>query len=54
MWDLIATPTPVGAVCVRLREEYAVDEATCLGDVLALLQEWCEAGLIEVSHETRE
>jgi len=54
VWDLIATPTPVDAVCARLREEYAVDEATCLGEVIALLQEWCEAGLIEVSHEARE
>src|ERR1700704_4622133 len=52
VWDLIETPTPVGAVGAYLREEYAVDEATCLGDVIALLQEWCEAGLIEASHKT--
>jgi hypothetical protein len=52
VWDLIAMPTSIGTVCARLREEYAVDEATCLRDVTALLQDWCEAGLIKVSHET--
>jgi hypothetical protein len=52
VWELIETPMPVGAVCARLRDEYAVEEATCLREVTALLQEWSEAGLIEVSHET--
>jgi hypothetical protein len=54
VWALIQTPTPVGTVCARLCEEYAVDEATCWREVITLLQEWCEAGLIEVNHETRE
>ena len=48
VWDLIATPTQVSAVCARLRQEYTVDEATCRKSVVRLLQRLCEAGLVQV------
>jgi len=49
VWELIATPMPVSAVCAQLRREFAVDEATCLREVLALLQEMAAAGLVQVT-----
>lgn len=49
VWELIATPVQVGAMCDRLQQEFAVDEATCRKDVLALLQDLANAGLLQVS-----
>jgi hypothetical protein len=46
VWELIATPTPVQAVCDQLRQEFDVDESACLEEVLALLQELSLAGLV--------
>lgn len=34
---LLATPVDVATLCRRLVDRYAVDEATCRGDVLAFL-----------------
>jgi len=48
VWDLIATPLPVAAVCARLCKEYAVDEATCLREVTNLLQRLSASGLVQV------
>lgn len=48
VWSLIDAPTTVGALCARLREEYAVDEATCLSEVGALLVGLQTAGLVTV------
>lgn len=52
VWDLIVTPTPVSAVCSRLRKEYVVDEATCRKSVVTLLQHLCEARLVQVINAT--
>ena len=49
VWELIATPMSVGAVCAQLRQEFAVDEATCLREVLALLQGLSVAGLVQMA-----
>jgi hypothetical protein len=48
VWDMIYPPAPVGAVCARLRQEYTVDEKTCLREVIALLQQLEAAGLVAV------
>jgi hypothetical protein len=48
VWELIKNPIPVSVICVRLCEEYAVDEKTCRGDLLQLLQSLKDAGLLEV------
>lgn len=48
VWNLIAKPALVSAVCARLRKEYTVDEATCRNSVVKLLQRLCEAGLVQV------
>ena len=52
VWELIVTPMPVSAVCVQLRREFAVDEATCLRETLSLLQALCAAGLVQVVDKT--
>ncbi len=48
VWELIATPLAVSAVCARLCNEYTVDEATCLREVTALLKRLYAAGLVQV------
>lgn len=47
VWDLIATPMSLAAICAQLGREYAVDEQTCQRQVVALLQSLREAGLAE-------
>jgi hypothetical protein len=49
VWDMIATPMSLDAICTRLRREYAVDEPTCRREVTALLQGLCDAGLVQVA-----
>ena len=48
LWELIGEPTAVSAVCARLRQEFAVDQETCLREALQLLQGLHEAGLVQV------
>ncbi|MBI2865193.1 MAG: PqqD family protein [Chloroflexi bacterium] len=48
VWDLIATPMSLDAVCAQLREEYEVDETTCQREVIRLLQRLDDAGLLQV------
>ncbi len=48
LWELIGEPTAVSAVCVQLRQEFAVDQETCLREALQLLQGLHEAGLVQV------
>jgi hypothetical protein len=49
VWDLIATPMSLDAICAQLRREYTVDEATCEREVTTLLQGLCNAGLVQVA-----
>lgn len=48
VWDLMAVPLPIKAICAQLCQEYTVDEATCLREVIALLQGLGEAGLVKL------
>lgn len=50
IWELIDPPAPVHAICARLRAEYAVDEETCLRDVIDLLEQFRQAGLVEAAN----
>ena len=52
VWELIATPMPVSVLCTQLRREFAVDEATCLRETLALLQALYVAGLVQAVDTT--
>ncbi len=46
IWELISDSVTVQAVCSRLCEEYTVDEATCRREVMALITELINDGLV--------
>lgn len=47
-WDLMQEPIAARDVCAALLREYAVGQATCVSDVIKLLESLHEAGLVEV------
>jgi len=50
IWKLIQVPKTVHQLQEALLEEYEVDADTCEGDLLALLNDLQNKGLIEVVH----
>ena len=52
IWSLMQTPQTVGELCKTIVEEYDVSPDCCTRDVLELLQEFAEVGLIEVKNAT--
>jgi Coenzyme PQQ synthesis protein D (PqqD) len=48
LWKLLDSPATVASICDRLRLEYAVDEETCRRDVLELVGDLVEAGLVTI------
>lgn len=48
VWQLLASPRPVGELLATLLAEYEVPADRCRADLLALLQKLQTAGLIEV------
>jgi len=50
IWEMIGMPISVGEICVRLRQEYNVDEQTCLREVSTILQSLHDAGLVELKN----
>jgi len=52
IWELIQEPRTVREVQDIILEEYDVDPASGKGDVLALLRELADKGLVEVRDET--
>jgi len=52
VWELIAVPLSIRAVCTQLREHYAVDETICQQEVIMLLKGLCDAGLVQVVEGT--
>jgi hypothetical protein len=48
VWELIAEPKSVRAVCEELVKEYEVDLATCEADVLAFLDKLAADDLVRV------
>jgi hypothetical protein len=51
VWDLLDSPATVDSICDRLGLEYDVDESTCRRDVLELLGQLAEAGLVGLDDE---
>jgi hypothetical protein len=47
IWELLAEPILVADLCVRLGQRYAVDEARCQREVLALLQQMQDKRMLE-------
>jgi hypothetical protein len=48
IWDLIATPQRLDAICTALVARYEVDPATCAAEVSAFVAEMVAAGLVEL------
>ena len=48
VWQLIQKPTTVAEVARTMVSEYEVDPERCLSDLLALLRNMVDAGLVEV------
>jgi hypothetical protein len=48
VWDLLKKPISVRELCNALLERYEVEPQRCADDLLALLRDMIEQGLIEV------
>jgi len=48
VWKRIQEPTPVGEIVTNLTDEYDVDYERCFDDVVSLLEDLAENGLIVV------
>lgn len=48
VWELVQTPHDVAAICAQICAEYDVAADTCERDVIALLEELREKGLVDV------
>ncbi len=48
VWELIAAPISLSAICAQLCREYRVDEATCLREVSAMVEGLRKAGLVQI------
>jgi hypothetical protein len=51
VWELVQEPALVSAIQARIIEEYEVEHARAERDVIALLQQLANEGLIQVSDE---
>lgn len=49
IWSMLEDPTPVGDLCARLTARYRVEPSVCERDVLDLLHDLRNEGLIAVS-----
>lgn len=50
VWELLAEPMSLSAICAQLSREYKVDEPTCLREVGAMLQALYKAGLVQTAN----
>jgi hypothetical protein len=51
IWSLLQEPKTVREICATIVAEYDVEADPCVRDILALLQELLDRGLVEVRHE---
>jgi hypothetical protein len=47
IWRMLEKPKSVGEICTALRDDYEIDESTCHQEVVDLLSDLKEEGLIE-------
>lgn len=52
IWSAIETPTTVAEITDKIVAQYEVDPGRCYGDVVALLQQLDDAGLIKILEGT--
>jgi hypothetical protein len=48
IWEIIATPTTIEAICATLIDEFDVDEPVCRGGVSDFVHQLAEARLVEI------
>jgi hypothetical protein len=48
IWEAIAAPTTIPAICETLRRLFIVDETECLRDVTAALSEFERRGFVQI------
>jgi len=46
VWDLLAEPMSVEDICMRVLQDYEVDEATCRTDVSVFVGELLDKGVL--------
>jgi hypothetical protein len=51
IWDLIQKSTRVSAICDDVVARYDVDSSRCYADVVALLRDLNDAGLVEIAED---
>lgn len=54
IWEHIAEPISVNALCQKLTDQYEVDSAQCQEDVLAFLNELLNENIIHVVNQPTE
>lgn len=54
VWELIQEEKHVSDVCRQIQEEYDVDEETCRTDVVRLIEELREIGLVRLVADDSE
>lgn len=50
IWELIDVPVTVDELCSQLRGEFSVDELVCQNEVIVLLGNLLDSGLIQVKN----
>lgn len=50
IWNLLGSPISIQDICRRVTGEYEVDEARCQTDVIALIQQLLDQGLVKLVH----
>ncbi len=48
IWANLEHPIPISHVCAAVSEEFEVDDDTCTQDVVELLRQLSEVGLVEI------
>lgn len=54
IWEHIAEPISINALCHKLTDQYEVDSAQCQEDVLAFLNEMLNENMIHVVSQSAE
>ena len=54
IWEHIAEPISINALCQKLTDQYEVDSAQCQEDVLAFLNEMLNENMIHVVTQSAE
>ena len=51
IWEILSESHSIVDLCTQLMQEYAVDEETCLKEVIPLVQKLHDSGLVQIKDE---